>query len=392
MPGLWVANATGTFVPAQALYVADAGGTWRLANDVLVADAAGTWRTSGLGAPAVSAPTITAGSPAWLKANVSWTAENATSYELQNEDGSVILTTAATSAIIDVNPNTVYRLKVKAIKGALNSTGPVAQYASSQVPAPSNLRTTGPIAHNDFDLLWDAVSGATGYRVRNAGNGNTAYVAAPSTTYDVDPSPSTAYDYHVRTEIGAYSSGYSATIRVVTPREPGPASGEYTYKATAGQTYQTGSGGIWRATSDGFYHGDGSAYGSTRGKQTGFFFYGANRFDGLIGGNATKFEIYMSRRDEAGASAAQSNHFYLHPYTSKPSGDPLNDFINSGDYGSLARGEAKWITLPTSWAQKLIDSTSGADGIAWGNVSGRYMNMNTLSGNDDIGKLRITIG
>lgn len=393
--GLLVANATGTYKQATAIYVANASGTFKLASSVFVADALGTYKNSGAGAPTVSAPTISAGSPGWTKANVAWTASNAVSYEVQTEAGAVLATTGATSVILSVDPNTIYRLKIKAIaSNGLTTTSAVTQYTTSQIPAPANLRTVNTPTYNDFELIWNAVQAATAYDLLYVNTGNIIYSGAlpGAGGFDIDAVANSSYTYQVRAKIGSATSGYSTAKTVITPPEPGPAAGEYTYKATAGQTYQTGSGGIWRATSDGFYHGDGSSFGSSRGKQTGFFFYGSNRFDELEDGTVTKLEIYMDRKDEAGNNAAQSCHFYLHPYTSKPSGDPLNDFINSGDYDDLARGEAKWITLPTSWGQKLVDNTSGADGIAWGNVSGRYMNMSPLSSDDDIGKLRITIG
>lgn len=391
MPKLFVADATGTYQAAKGLWVADATGTYKAALSGYVADATGTYVSSGVGGPSVSALAVTPGTVAWSHLTATWTAANATSYAIYQVGNATPLWTGSASPVsLAIIPNTAYALFVRAIgTGGAYIDSAVTNYTTPSLPSPTGLHTTAAPAYNGFNLAWNAVADATSYQI-NKTDGTVVYTGPWVTSVHVAAAASSSYYFGIKAMLGSANSGWSPTLTVVTPAVPGPTFGDYLFDPNSASTWETSSGGSWRSSSDGQYHGNGSAYGSTRGNQSGWFFYGASPYSGLAGGRVTAFAVHMHRTDDSGASSGQSCHWNLHNYSGRPGGSPLGGIIAETNADTLDRGESKWITLPTSWGQQLVNGS--ARGVAWGNVSGRYMRCDPISGDNWNGRFRITIG
>ncbi|MDR2634150.1 MAG: hypothetical protein LBC51_11115 [Treponema sp.] len=99
--------------------------------------------------------------------------------------------------------------------------------AQAQRPsAPNNLRVTGFGAYQ-VNLAWDAVSGATAYRIYR--NGTYLRETAYSGQGDNSVSPNTAYTYRVSAVNSAGESSYSNEVRVATDPASTRSLGQYNY-------------------------------------------------------------------------------------------------------------------------------------------------------------------
>ena len=128
-----------------------------------------------------------------------------------------VATVAATS-FVDKNVvnGTYYKYTVRAVSGSTLSyfyDGPLTKY----VAAPKVSRLT-PSA-NSVTVYWNAISGATGYRVyrRSAGQTSWTYLATVNTTSYVDTKvvKNNYYRYTVRAQSGNYMSGFFADGPVI---------------------------------------------------------------------------------------------------------------------------------------------------------------------------------
>lgn len=119
--------------------------------------------------------------------------------------------TVKTTSFIDANVKngTYYKYTVRAVSGKTLSyfyDGSLVKYVAA--PKVSRL-----VENNDYvSVYWNAISGATGYRVyrRGAGESIWTYLATVSTTIYVDTevTPDNYYRYTVRAQAGNYTSGY----------------------------------------------------------------------------------------------------------------------------------------------------------------------------------------
>ncbi|CAB4194600.1 hypothetical protein UFOVP1264_55 [uncultured Caudovirales phage] len=211
-----------------------------------------------------------------------------------------------------------------------------------------------------------------------------------------------------------YKSSISTSKTLKTSVSPGPAAGTYIFHPTSAYTYQKGqSGGQsagWRSSSDDYYHGNGSIYGSTRGAQYTYFFFGSNAINAHLvtnGADATavaarvsKIEIYMKRATAAvGSGDSQRPSFAMHTYGSKPSTPSFaslwDEYTYTGhqaDY--LSKGEGNWYVVPpnflVAWRNGLVGGTY--DGVVWGDTSSNYMQADrNLSAATPNGTVRITL-
>lgn len=120
-------------------------------------------------------------------------------------------------------------------------------------------------------------------------------------------------------------------------------------------------GSKWRTDNDDVYQGQ---YGN--GNHVGAVFYGS-RLKGLSGVTVTSASIRVRRPDRGGANAAQSTTMRLMTNKTRPSGAVTLTSTTSGP--SLRRGQTDTsFTIPTSWAQALVDGTSG--GLAFFDAGG----------------------
>lgn len=400
MPDLYAADDTGTYRKASGLWVADNTGTYRKALSVSGADAAGTFRGGSIGGGVVNSFTVKPGWTPHLNTTVYFNVSAVTKTEVWVAGEAApraSSTTVGSTVEIGLGPDTPGRLlsiflRLHAAGGGYADSAAVAHRVST-LPAPANFRLDSTTYDRSY-FRFDPVSGATAYRIVHSPGGQ-LIVEAPASTaqpWMVFNSSRTKYTYAVRTLWNSVVSGLSNPVSFTTPAPPGPAHGDYSYKPTSAATWQAGTSSFsarWRPSADGLYHGNGSAFGSNRGNQTGVLFYGTP-WSSLRGGRVTRARVYLYRSDDAGNSAAQPCRWHLHKHTGQPGGAPA--LAGGTTIGSLARGQGAEFELPASWGQYLVDGVYS--GIAWGDVNPYYMRAPHPSqlGSGLQGRIIITIG
>jgi hypothetical protein len=141
------------------------------------------------------------------------------------------------------------------------------------------------------------------------------------------------------------------------PKPPNPISGTLVVPPTYTASYRTGSFTGWRDGSD-VYQGQFGGYGN----HTGCVFYGSKPRS-LDGATVTSASFRVRRDNSGGAFAAQTTTMRLLTGPTKPGGSAPT-LSSSATGPRLARGQTNnSFTLPTSWAQALVDGT--ATGIAF---------------------------
>lgn len=111
-------------------------------------------------------------------------------------------------------------------------------------------------------------------------------------------------------------------------------------------------GSRWRNDNDDVYQGQ---YGG-QGNHTGCAFYG----DGprsLAGATILSATVKLKRRSAGGVTAAQDTTFRLMTNKTRPSGAPT--LTSTTDGPNLKWGQSTTFTIPTSWAQNMVDGTAG---------------------------------
>ena len=111
-------------------------------------------------------------------------------------------------------------------------------------------------------------------------------------------------------------------------------------------------GSIWRTGTDDVVQGQ---YGST-GNNTGCAFYGSGP-RALAGATVTSASVTLQRAVSGGSPAAQDTEFWLVTQTVRPAGAPTLTLSTDGP--DLAWGELSSFTVPTAWAQAMVDGTAG---------------------------------
>lgn len=138
---------------------------------------------------------------------------------------------------------------------------------------------------------------------------------------------------------------------VPTPN-PGTVTGSLTVSPVETRSYRNGG---WRTDNTDVYQGQ---YGGN-GNHTGAVFYGSKPRS-LDGATVTSATVQV-RRDRGGTYAAQSTTMRLVTEATRPSGAPTLTSSTTGP--SLAVGSSTTFTIPTSWAQSIVDGTAGGIGF-----------------------------
>ena len=111
-------------------------------------------------------------------------------------------------------------------------------------------------------------------------------------------------------------------------------------------------GSKWRTDNDDVYQGQ---YGG-QGNHTGCAFYG-NGPRSLAGSTVTSASVKLRRKSAGGITAAQDTTFRLVTNKTRPGGAPT--LTSSTDGPNLRWGQSTTFTIPTAWAQSMVDGTSG---------------------------------
>jgi hypothetical protein len=158
--------------------------------------------------------------------------------------------------------------------------------------------------------------------------------------------------------------GVSAPVPPVEPLPPPPSpkptivTGTRTFNPVETRSRQ---GTKWRTDNDDVYQGQ---YGGN-GNHVGCSFYGQGPRS-LAGATVLSASIKAKRRSAGGITAAQSTTLWLVTQKTRPSGAPTLGSSTSGP--RLKWGASGTLTLPTSWAQSMVDGTAG--GLALYDSSG----------------------
>jgi hypothetical protein len=139
------------------------------------------------------------------------------------------------------------------------------------------------------------------------------------------------------------------------PPKPTVVTGTKVFSPVETRSYRTVFGG-WRTDTDDVYQGQ---FGGN-GNHTGCAFYG-NGPRSLAGATVTGASVKLKRKSAGGVTAAQDTTFWLITQRTRPSGAPTRGASTDGP--NLRWGQAGTFTIPTSWAQAMVDGTAGGLGI-----------------------------
>jgi hypothetical protein len=133
------------------------------------------------------------------------------------------------------------------------------------------------------------------------------------------------------------------------PPKPTTVTGSKTFTPVETRSRQ---GSKWRTDNDDVYQGE---YGGN-GNHTGCAFYGSGPRS-LAGATVTSARIKVQRKSAGGITAAQTTTLRLVTEKTRPSGAPTLGSTTTGP--SLRWGQAATFTVPTAWAQAMVDGTAG---------------------------------
>lgn len=136
-----------------------------------------------------------------------------------------------------------------------------------------------------------------------------------------------------------------------TPPAPKPAtvSGSTPFGPVETRSYRNSA---WRTDNDDVYQGQ---YGGA-GNHTGCAFYGSGPRS-LSGATVSAAAVQVRRKGGGGITAAQTTTLWLVTQSTRPSGAPTLTSSTTGP--SLSWGSATNFTIPTAWAQAMVDGTAG---------------------------------
>lgn len=331
------------------------------------------------------------GTPPWTNLELTWdgTGEEYTLFLVGN-DISLVNGTAKSHTFVGM-PDTRYDflLQTATVTGGRALT--ISAY-TAPLPPPSGLEA--PATTDDsITLSWLPIDGAA-YEIADVANSYAIIDTTAATSVTIASlAANTRYSYAIRTVFEGVRSKWSRPITATTGIGATVTPGVYTFSPVTAGVWIAGRAGSsvpgWRPSSDDYQHGDGWAWGETSGVQSTYFFYGApNPFLPILGGDFTKFEVYLARTIDSGDPGAVLSHWFLHGYSSKPTGEPTaNDSV--ADAGLFTRAQEGWVELPTSWAYSLTENGT-QKGLGWGGVDGRFQV--APSTEPLTGTLRITVG
>jgi hypothetical protein len=133
------------------------------------------------------------------------------------------------------------------------------------------------------------------------------------------------------------------------PPKPTVVTGTKTFTPVETRSRQ---GSKWRTDTDDVYQGQ---YGGN-GNHVGCAFYGSGPRS-LAGATVTSATIKMRRANHGGITAAQDTTLWLVTQKTRPSGAPT--LTSTTDGPNLKWGATTTFTIPTSWAQAMVDGTAG---------------------------------
>jgi hypothetical protein len=136
---------------------------------------------------------------------------------------------------------------------------------------------------------------------------------------------------------------------VTPPSKPTTTTGSKTFTPVETHSRQ---GSKWRSDNDDVYQGQ---YGGN-GNHIGCAFYGSGP-KSLAGATVTGARIKVRRKSAGGAAAKQQTTLRLVTEKTRPSGAPTLGSSTSGP--NLGWGASDTFTIPTSWAQAMVDGTAG---------------------------------
>jgi hypothetical protein len=151
------------------------------------------------------------------------------------------------------------------------------------------------------------------------------------------------------------------------PPRPPTVTGSKTFLPVETRSRQ---GSRWRTDNDDVYQGQYAG----NGNHVGAAFYGSGPRS-LAGATVLGATVKVRRRNAGGITAAQSTTLRLVTEKTRPSGAPTLTSSTAGP--SLRWGASTTFTVPTSWAQELVDGTAGglavydADGSPYVILDGR---------------------
>jgi hypothetical protein len=151
-----------------------------------------------------------------------------------------------------------------------------------------------------------------------------------------------------RLDTGATQDTTQTNPPPVKPK-PTVTTGSKTFTPVETRSYQ---GSKWRTDNDNVYQGE---YGG-QGNHVGCAFYGSGPRS-LAGATVTKATVKLRRASKGGITAAQDTTFWLLSNKTRPSGAPSRGSTTDGP--NLRWGASTTFTIPTSWAQSMVDGSAG---------------------------------
>lgn len=334
------------------------------------------------------------GTPPWTTLEIAWDGTN-TEYTLFRVGTDISLVNGEYKSYTFVGqPDTRYDfiLRANTLLGSRSVT--LAAY-TAPLPPPSGLAVASSTS-STASLTWQAVEGAT-YEVADVADAYSVIASVTGTTHTISGlTANTRNSYSVRSVLGTARSRWASPVTLTTASSSTVQAGIYTFLPASAATWTTGRPGSsnpgWRPTTDDRFHGDGWVWGDASGIQSTYLFYGSpNPFLPILGGTISKVEVYLDRSNDQGDPGEVLSHWFLHGYSSKPTGEPTpNDSVY--DIGLLPRGGSGWVELPVEWGYSLV--TNGAHkGLGWGGVPSRFQVSTYQADPPDnrLGALRITV-
>lgn len=212
----------------------------------------------------------------------------------------------------------------------------------------------------------------------------TTYVLPFLAGYTPAVADSVAIMWGASGEGGIVLGKYGGTIATVpggsdpvTPAAPPSVGTSGSRDFPAIDSSQFRNGGWGKAGDRNVYQGD-WGYGDNKGA----WFYGTTPRDFIgAGATVTACRVRVSRKS-GGNYAAQTAHLYLHGSATRPSGD-VTRTLGPTD-ASAVIGESKWVDLPASWGQSIVDSAGGL-----GTSGSPYVVLNGIDADPESGLLHI---
>jgi len=134
--------------------------------------------------------------------------------------------------------------------------------------------------------------------------------------------------------------------------KPAVTNGSTNFGPVETRSYRTSVFVGWRSDNDDVYQGQ---YGGN-GNHQGCAFYGSGPRS-LAGATVRAARIQVRRKSAGGLAAAQSTTLFLVTQSTRPAGAPTLGSSTAGP--NLGWGGATNFTIPTSWAQSMVDGTAG---------------------------------